>query len=69
MEQGRLQGANMGLLAISSLIGPVLFTELFARSIGSWSQWAPIGATFYLACGLTLAALVLAGMGSLRPSK
>lgn len=67
MEQGRLQGANMGLLAISSLIGPVLFTEVFARSIGSWSQWAPIGGTFYLACVLTLAALILASTSS-KPS-
>jgi DHA1 family tetracycline resistance protein-like MFS transporter len=60
MEQGRLQGANMGLLAISSLIGPVLFTEVFARSIGMWNGFAPLGSTWYLAGGLTLAALMLA---------
>ena len=59
-EQGRLQGANMGLMAIGSLIGPILFTEVFARAIGSWSQWAPVGAPFYLASGLMTLGLVLA---------
>jgi DHA1 family tetracycline resistance protein-like MFS transporter len=59
-EQGRLQGANMGLMAIASLIGPILFTEVFARAIGSWSSWAPVGAPFYLASGLMALGLFLA---------
>jgi DHA1 family tetracycline resistance protein-like MFS transporter len=59
-EQGRLQGANMGLMAIASLIGPVLFTEVFARAIGSWSGWAPVGAPFYLAAALMTLGLALA---------
>jgi DHA1 family tetracycline resistance protein-like MFS transporter len=59
-EQGRLQGANMGLMAIASLIGPILFTEIFARAIGSWSSWAPVGAPFYLASGLMALGLFLA---------
>jgi len=59
-EQGRLQGANMGLAAIAGLIGPLLFTEVFAEAIGAWRAWAPVGAPFYLAavletCGLALA--------------
>lgn len=59
-EQGRLQGANMGLMAIASLIGPILFTEVFARAIGSWSAWAPVGAPFYLAAALMTLGLALA---------
>jgi DHA1 family tetracycline resistance protein-like MFS transporter len=59
-EQGRLQGANMGLMAIGSLIGPVLFTEVFARAIGPWASWAPVGAPFYLAATLMLVAMLAA---------
>jgi DHA1 family tetracycline resistance protein-like MFS transporter len=59
-EQGRLQGANMGLMAIASLLGPLLFTEVFARSITDWRDWSPAGAPFYLACAMLLAALALA---------
>jgi DHA1 family tetracycline resistance protein-like MFS transporter len=32
-EQGRLQGANSGVLAMAGLIGPILFTQIFAWSI------------------------------------
>lgn len=59
-EQGRLQGANMGLMAIAGLAGPILFTEVFADAIGRWAAWAPSGAPFYLAAGLEVAGLALA---------
>ena len=59
-EQGRLQGANAGLMAIASMIGPILFSELFARAIGRWSSWAPPGSSFYLAAVLMFGALALA---------
>jgi DHA1 family tetracycline resistance protein-like MFS transporter len=59
-EQGRLQGANTGVMAIASMIGPILFTETFARSIRDWSTWAPVGLAFYLASALMVAAVVLA---------
>jgi DHA1 family tetracycline resistance protein-like MFS transporter len=59
-EQGRLQGANMGLMAIASLVGPILFTEVFARTLGPWRHWAPLGAPLYLAGGMMAAALVIA---------
>ncbi|HEY3695111.1 TCR/Tet family MFS transporter [Phenylobacterium sp.] len=58
-EQGRLQGANMGLMAIASLIGPILFTEVFAHAIGPWRHWAPLGAPFYVACALMVAAMAI----------
>ena len=59
-EQGRLQGANTGIMAIASMFGPILFTEIFARSIGSWSGWAPPGLAFYAAAILLACALALA---------
>jgi DHA1 family tetracycline resistance protein-like MFS transporter len=59
-EQGRLQGANMGLLALASLGGPILFSEIFARAITDWRDWAPIGAPFFVASALVLLALSLA---------
>ena len=34
-EQGRLQGAMISLAGVSSMVGPVLFTETFAWSIGA----------------------------------
>jgi DHA1 family tetracycline resistance protein-like MFS transporter len=65
-EQGRLQGANMGLLAVASLFGPILFTEVFARSVSDWRGWSPVGAPFYLACALMTSALALAVASGFR---
>jgi DHA1 family tetracycline resistance protein-like MFS transporter len=59
-EQGRLGGANTGVMAIASMIGPIFFTEIFARSIGRWAPWAPVGLAFYAACALLAGALILA---------
>jgi len=59
-EQGRLQGANTGVMAITGLIGPLIFTEVFAQAIGQWAAWAPVGAPFYLAAILETAGLALA---------
>lgn len=59
-QQGRLQGANASLMAIASVFGPLLFTRVFARTIGDWSIWAPPGTPFYLASGLLVLALALA---------
>lgn len=59
-EQGRLQGANMGLLALASLGGPLFFSEIYARAISDWRAWAPIGAPFFMASAFMLCALSLA---------
>jgi DHA1 family tetracycline resistance protein-like MFS transporter len=67
-EQGRLQGANMGLLALASLGGPILFTETYARAITSWRSWAPVGAPFFLACGFIVLALILAASRERKPA-
>jgi DHA1 family tetracycline resistance protein-like MFS transporter len=65
-QQGRLQGANSSLMAIASVFGPVLFTQVFAHTITAWSAVAPVGAPFFLASGLMVLALLLAV--SFRPA-
>jgi DHA1 family tetracycline resistance protein-like MFS transporter len=59
-EQGRLQGANGSLMAIANMTGPILFTEIFARSIGPWSAFAPVGLPFFVAAALLTTSLGLA---------
>jgi DHA1 family tetracycline resistance protein-like MFS transporter len=65
-EQGRLQGALAGLRGISGMIGPGLYTGVFAYFIGGHSSYAahhPLpGAPFLLAAALLGAALVLAAI-------
>jgi DHA1 family tetracycline resistance protein-like MFS transporter len=50
-EQGQLQGAIQGLRGLSGLVGPGLFTFIFARSISGASFRLP-GAPFFTACGM-----------------
>ena len=59
-QQGRLQGANSGVMAISGLFGPLLFTRVFAWSLhaGGWSLG--VGTGLYVACGLLVVALLMA---------
>jgi DHA1 family tetracycline resistance protein-like MFS transporter len=57
-EQGQLQGANSSLMGIASLFGPGMFTQAFALSIGSGSNWHVPGAPFLLAALM----VVLAGL-------
>lgn len=61
--QGRLQGANSSVMAVASMIGPTLFSFVFARAIAGPAQASgpPFpGAPYALAALLTLAALALA---------
>jgi DHA1 family tetracycline resistance protein-like MFS transporter len=59
-QQGRLQGANSGVLAMAGLIGPILFTQVFAWSIrgarppGGWP-----GLAIWLAAGLYVLGLLV----------
>ncbi len=53
-EQGQLQGANASIMGIANLLGPVLFAQTLAYSIGTGSGWHLPGAAF------VLAALILA---------
>ena len=59
-EQGQLQGAIHSLRGISGLIGPGLFTWVFARSIGVHAVIHLPGSPFFLASILLLAALAVA---------
>jgi DHA1 family tetracycline resistance protein-like MFS transporter len=59
-EQGQLQGATGSLRGISGLIGPTLFTQVFALFISSSAPFALPGAPFLLSACLIAVALLLA---------
>jgi DHA1 family tetracycline resistance protein-like MFS transporter len=59
-EQGQLQGANSSLMALSGLIGPGLFTQVFAHAIAPDADWRLPGAPFLLAAAMLVAAMALA---------
>jgi DHA1 family tetracycline resistance protein-like MFS transporter len=59
-EQGRLQGANSGLMAVAGIVGPLLFTGVFAWSVDRPHEGLGLGTAIYLAAAFLLAALVLA---------
>jgi MFS transporter, DHA1 family, tetracycline resistance protein len=60
-EQGRLQGALASLQGMASLIGPALFTQIFAASISTHTEWKLLpGAAFLASALLVLVAMVLA---------
>ncbi|MGA2397495.1 MAG: TCR/Tet family MFS transporter [Steroidobacteraceae bacterium] len=58
-EQGRLQGALASLQGLASLIGPTVFTQIFAASIADNSAWHIPGAPFFLAAALIVGAMWL----------
>ncbi|THJ20096.1 MAG: TCR/Tet family MFS transporter [Nitrospira sp. CG24D] len=53
-EQGRLQGAMASINGVTGLIGPTLFTQIFAHFIGAQAGWQLPGAPFLLAACLLL---------------
>ncbi len=59
-EQGQLQGAIHSLRGISGLVGPGMFTWVFARSIGAGALIHLPGSPFFLASSLLGVALVTA---------
>ncbi len=59
-EQGRLQGANNSIAGLTGVIGPVMFTLVFAAFIGSKALAGLEGAPFLLAAILMLGATILA---------
>ena len=65
-EQGRLQGANMGLASIAGAVASPVFGWVFAVSISD-ASWLPHpGAAFVLAAGYLLTATLLAGPAARR---
>ena len=59
-EQGELQGALGSIRGISMLLGPGLFSFVFAQFVGPWRSAGVTGAPWYLAAALYLGALALA---------
>jgi DHA1 family tetracycline resistance protein-like MFS transporter len=64
-EQGELQGAIGALFGITAMVGPGLFTQVFAASIDEHARWPFAGAAFLVAAALMLAAMIV----SLRVSR
>jgi DHA1 family tetracycline resistance protein-like MFS transporter len=67
-EQGRLQGSLASLQGMASLIGPALFTQIFAASVSTHAEWKlwP-GAAFLASTLLVLVAMVLAWRATQPP--
>jgi len=60
-EQGRLQGSLASLTGMASLLGPALFTQIFAASVSTHSEFRVLpGAAFLTAAFIVLVAMVLA---------
>ena len=64
-QQGRLQGAGSSLMAVANLIGPLLFTQIFAVTLPWGLQYSGLA---YVLAGLLLATAALAGLLVLRGS-
>lgn len=58
--QGRIQGALTSLVSFAGIIGPALYTSVFAMFIGARAPVHAPGAPFLLACGMLLAAGLVA---------
>jgi MFS transporter, DHA1 family, tetracycline resistance protein len=58
-EQGQLQGANASLTATAGLLGPSIFTQLFAAFIGPRASAQLPGAPFLLAAAMLVAAAMI----------
>ena len=59
-QQGQLQGATTSVQSVSQLLGPFLFTLIFAYFIGAQAPMKLPGAPFLLASVLLVLALVIA---------
>ena len=59
-EQGRLQGALAGLRGIGGLVGPGLFTSVFAAAVAGERNPALGGAPYVLAAGMLAVAFAIA---------
>jgi DHA1 family tetracycline resistance protein-like MFS transporter len=59
-EQGQVQGANASMAGIANLIGPGLFTQVFAAAIATDRAVPFPGAPFGLAALMLVAAIAIA---------
>lgn len=58
-EQGQLQGINSSFMGLTGIIGPGLFTLVFASFIGTYASWHLPGAPFLLAAALLFTGFVI----------
>jgi DHA1 family tetracycline resistance protein-like MFS transporter len=63
-DQGKLQGALGSLFGVAGMIGPIVFTQVFASAIGP--QWNLPGAPYWLATLLLIGSLLLATAATSR---
>lgn len=61
-EQGQLQGAINSLRGIAGMLGPGLFTWLFAKAVGDWSGLHLPGLPYYVAAGFMVCSVLLASV-------
>ena len=59
-EQGELQGALMSLVSVTSIIGPIMMTNLFAYFTSPNAPFQFPGASFIAGAAFTLLSLILA---------
>ena len=59
-EQGQLSGANTSIMGLTGMVGPIVFTTVFAMSISTRASWGLPGAAFLAGAVLLAVALVLA---------
>ena len=59
-SQGKLQGAVNSIRAITGMIGPLIFTQVFAAAIAPHVKFHVPGAPYFLASALMLASLCVA---------
>ncbi len=67
-EQGQLQGAINSLRGIAGVVGPGLFTWIFAKAIGDWSGWHLPGLPYYVAAAFMVCSVLL-GVATGRETK
>ena len=59
-EFGLLQGTNASIMGIAGIIGPILFTQVFAYFLRPHHGMSVPGAPFYLGAGLMAGAFLVA---------
>ena len=58
-EQGQLQGAINSLRGIAGILGPGLFTWVFAKAVGDWSGLHLPGLPFFVAAAMMILSVLL----------
>jgi MFS transporter, DHA1 family, tetracycline resistance protein len=66
VEQGQLQGANSSVMGLAGLVGPIVFSFVFAWAIGAGASFNVPGAAYLMASGLLLVAFALMWSSTLR---